>query len=63
MDTYNEILEKEVEFPEKNNNEINSLVSSLLEKNENKRNCDFRSIKNHLLFSDIHHMSLLKSVF
>ena len=60
MDTYNEILEKEVSFPEKNNNEINSLVSSLLEKNENKRNCDFRSIKNHLLFSDFNWDELIQ---
>ena len=60
MDTYNEILEKEVSFPEKNNNEINSLVSSLLEKNENKRNCDFRSIKNYLLFSDFNWDELIQ---
>ena len=60
MDTYKEILEKEVEFPEKNNNEINSLVSSLLEKNENKRNCDFKSIKNHLLFSDFNWDELIQ---
>ena len=60
MDTYKEILEKEVEFPDKNNNEINSLVSSLLEKDEKKRNTDFKNIKTHLLFSDFNWDELIQ---
>lgn len=60
LDTYKEILEKEVEFPDKNNNEINSLICSLLEKNEAKRNTDFNNIKTHLLFSDFHWEELIQ---
>ena len=49
-----------MEFPDKNNNEINSLICSLLEKNEAKRNTDFNNIKTHLLFSDFHWEELIQ---
>ena len=60
IETYKEILNKEVEFPEKNNNEINSLISVLLEKNEKRRNCDLKNLKTHVLFCDFNWEDLIQ---
>ena len=55
MDTYQEIIEKNISFPDNKNIEINSLLNSLLDKNENLRSkfFDFKNIKNHIFFKDI----------
>ena len=60
IETYKEILYKDVEFPDKNNNEINSLISALLEKNDKKRNCDFKNLKTHVLFCDFNWEDLIQ---
>ena len=61
IDTYKEIIEKEVTFPDNKNIEINSLISSLLDKNENNRNkyVDFKILKSHVFFKDINWNALL----
>ena len=60
-DTYKEIIEKNISFPDNNNIEINSLLTSLLDKNENNRIkfLDFKNIKNHVFFKNINWDALL----
>ncbi len=60
-DTYKEIIEKNISFPDNNNIEINSLLTSLLDKNENNRKkfLDFKNIKNHVFFKNINWDALL----
>ena len=61
IDTYKEIIEKNITFPDNKNIEINSLLNSLLDKNENLRSkfFDFKNIKNHVFFKDINWDALL----
>ena len=61
IDTYKEIIEKEVTFPDNKNIEINSLINSLLDKNENNRNkyVDFKNITSHVFFKEINWDALL----
>ena len=60
LDTYKEIIEKEITFPDSNNKELNSLLSSLLDKNESSRYTDIKIIKLHLFFKDINWDALLQ---
>ena len=55
------IIEKNISFPDNKNIEINSLLNSLLDKNENLRSkfIDFKNIKNHVFFKDINWDALL----
>jgi cGMP-dependent protein kinase len=50
LDTYKEIIEKEVTFPDNNNIELNSLLNSLLDKNENNRHSIIKMIRTHFFF-------------
>ena len=61
IDTYKEIIEKEVTFPDNKNPEINSLINVLLDKNENMRNkyTEFKNIKGHIFFKEIDWEALL----
>ena len=59
IDTYKEIIEKEVSFPDNNNIELNSLLNTLLDKNENNRLSIFKMIKTHFFFKDIDFDALL----
>ena len=59
LDTYKEIVEKEVSFPDNNNIELNSLLSSLLDKNENNRHSIIKMIRTHFFFKDIDFDALL----
>ena len=61
IDTYKDIIEKNISFPDNKNIEINSLLNSLLDKNENLRSkfIDFKNIKNHVFFKDINWDALL----
>ena len=59
IDTYKEIIEKEVTFPDNNNIELNSLLNTLLDKNENNRLSIFKMIKTHFFFKDIDFDALL----
>ena len=61
IDTYKDIIEKNISFPDNKNIEINSLLNSLLDKNENLRSkfFDFKNIKNHVFFKDINWDALL----
>ena len=60
-ETYKEIIEKNISFPDNNNIEINSLLTSLLDKNENNRKkfIDFKNVKNHIFFKNINWFALL----
>ena len=60
LDTYKEIIEKEISFPDNSNKELNSLLSSLLDKNESTRYTDIKVIKLHLFFKDINWDALLQ---
>ena len=60
LDTYKEIIEKEITFPDNNNKELNSLLSSLLDKNELTRYTDIKTIKLHFFFKDINWDALLQ---
>ena len=60
LDTYKEIIEKEITFPDNSNKELNSLLSSLLDKNESTRYTDIKVIKLHLFFKDINWDALLQ---
>ena len=60
LDTYKEIIEKGISFPDNNNNELNSLLSSLLDKNENSRYTEMKLIKPHLFFKDFNWDALLQ---
>ena len=59
LDTYKEIIEKEVTFPDNNNIELNSLLNSLLDKNENNRHSIIKMIRTHFFFKDIDFDALL----
>lgn len=52
LDTYKEILEKEISFPDNSNINLNSLLRSLLNKNDQLRYSDLKTIKSHLFFKD-----------
>ena len=60
FDIYNEIIEKKISFPDNNNFELNSLLNTLLEKNEMNRNNLFKMLKTHFFFKDIDFDALLK---
>ena len=47
LDTYKEIIEKEVSFPDNSNIELNSLLNTLLDKNENNRHSIIKMIRTH----------------
>lgn len=51
-DTYKDILHKELTFPNKNNREVNSLLSSLLNKDPLQRYHNLQHIKGHALYKD-----------
>ena len=59
FDTYKEIIEKKLSFPNNNNFELNSLLNTLLDKNENNRNNLFKMLKTHFFFKDIDFHALL----
>ena len=50
LDTYKEIIEKEVSFPDNSNIELNSLLNTLLDKNENNRHSIIKMIRTHFFF-------------
>ena len=59
LDTYKEIIEKEVSFPDNSNIELNSLLNTLLDKNENNRHSIIKMIRTHFFFKDIDFDALL----
>lgn len=59
-DTYKEILEDELKFPDNSNKELNSLLSSLMNKNEKSRYSSLQTIKSHLVFKDFNWDDLLR---
>ncbi len=59
FDIYQEIIEKKITFPDNKNFELNSLLNTLLDKNENNRNNLFKMLKTHFFFKDIDFDALL----
>lgn len=59
-DTYKEILEEEVKFPDNSNIELNSLLGSLLNKNEKTRYSNLQTIKNHYVYKDFNWDDLVR---
>ena len=58
-DTYKEIIEKDISFSDNDNIELNSLLNTLLDKNENNRLSLYKMIKTHFFFKDIDFDALL----
>ena len=59
LDTYKEIIEKDISFSDNDNIELNSLLITLLDKNENNRLSLYKMIKTHFFFKDIDFDALL----
>ena len=59
LDTYKEIIEKDISFSDNDNIELNSLLNTLLDKNENNRLSLYKMIKTHFFFKDIDFDALL----
>ena len=59
LDTYKEIIEKDISFSDNDNIELNSLLITLLDKNENNRLSLYKMIKTRFFFKDIDFDALL----